>query len=161
MHWPLSLEESKDFCPISNRNFLPVPSKSAGRSCMIKYALTISIGFWFTVSAVSYFSSRSWFGHTEHIKESLQICYTSPRCSRLRAAHSALPQFQEKDGLFYSLSSERHHSIFLLKKNPISLYAVIQTIWLAFIGVWWYMAFFSRWSLNCSRRTGSWHWSAI
>lgn len=117
MHWPLSLEESKDFCPISNRNFLPVPSKSAGRSCMIKYALTISIEFWFTVSVVSYFSSRSWFGHTEHIKESLQICYTSPRCSRLPSTHSALPQFHEKDGLFYSLSSERHHSIFLLKKK--------------------------------------------
>lgn len=82
MHWPLRLEESKDFCPISNRNFLPVPSKSAGRSCMIKYALTIFIEFWFTMSAVSYFSSCSCFRHTEHIKESLQICYTSPRCSR-------------------------------------------------------------------------------
>lgn len=82
MHWPLRLEESKDFCPISNRNFMHAPSKSAGRSCMIKYALSIFIGFWFTMSAVSYFSSCSCFRHTEHIKESLQTFYTSPRCSR-------------------------------------------------------------------------------
>ncbi len=36
----------------------------------------------YKLSAVSYFSSCSSFRHTEHIKEALQIFYTSPRRSR-------------------------------------------------------------------------------
>ncbi len=66
---------------------------------MIKNVLTIFTEFWFTMSAVSYFTSCSSFRRTEHIKEARQIFYTSPRRSRYvcGATHSALPRFHEKD----------------------------------------------------------------
>ncbi len=164
MRWPLRLQESKDFCLISNRNFLPVPSKSTGRSAWSKtcWRFSLSFGLQCLLSLISLLVLALDAQNT--LKRLVKSFIHHLDAQDMSAGlHIRLYHGFMRKMVFYIQYNQKGTTASFCKKNknPIFLYTVIQTIWLAFIEVWWYMAFFSRFYLNCSISRGSWHWSAI